>query len=191
MTTAPSDPPIPPPHVPSPEEQRYNRIMNNAYLFALVACPAIIALPPRKLDVYTFGLGLLWISSADSVAKNYTGLSLWDRVGRALAEDPARAAARRERLEAAREARMRGGEGFRREKGVEEEDKGRERSLLRRIWMGGEGDDWKEKRMREEREAMEEGKGYGEVMMDQIRGVWADQRRHVEEAGKDDGDNKS
>ena len=45
-------------------------------------------------------------------------------------------------------------------------------AMGKKLWMGEEGEGWKEKRMREEREAMEEGKGYGGMIMDQIWEVW-------------------
>lgn len=50
----------------------------------------------------------------------------------------------------------------------EEEQKG----LLEKIWMGSEGEDWKAKRDRREKEALEEGRGYGGLIMDQIWEVW-------------------
>lgn len=53
---------------------------------------------------------------------------------------------------------------------VEKETK--ERGLLEKAWMGSEGDDWKEKRDRREKEALEEGKGYWDLITDQIWDVW-------------------
>lgn len=50
----------------------------------------------------------------------------------------------------------------------EEEAKG----LLEKVWLGGEGKDWKKKRDEREKEALEEGKGYGGLIMDQIWEVW-------------------
>ncbi|KAL9086460.1 MAG: hypothetical protein Q9165_007076, partial [Trypethelium subeluteriae] len=71
-----------------------------------------------------------------------------------------------------------------------EQGRGGERGLLGRIWMGGEGEDWKEKRMEEERRALEEGKGYSDVIMDQIREVWKGEAKEVEGEGKKGGGKK-
>lgn len=52
-----------PPYMPGLDEKQ-EKIRNLAYrvaLGSLIVCPAIIAVPPRKLDFYTFGLGLTWV----------------------------------------------------------------------------------------------------------------------------------
>ena len=54
----------------------------------------------------------------------------------------------------------------------EEESRQKEKGLLEKVWMGGEGDDWKAKRDQREKEALEEGRGYGGLIMDQIWEVW-------------------
>lgn len=49
----------------------------------------------------------------------------------------------------------------------------KERGLIEKVWLGGEGSDWKAKRDQREREALEEGRGYGGLIMDQIWEVWS------------------
>jgi uncharacterized protein YdaU (DUF1376 family) len=44
--------------------------------------------------------------------------------------------------------------------------------LVERFWMGGEKEGWQEKRLEEERKAIESGKGYGGLIADQVREVW-------------------
>ncbi|RPB29945.1 hypothetical protein L211DRAFT_53178 [Terfezia boudieri ATCC MYA-4762] len=46
---------------------QYARIRYNASLGLLLACPLVLALPPRKLNAYSFGLGLVWLYSLDEV----------------------------------------------------------------------------------------------------------------------------
>jgi hypothetical protein len=43
---------------------------------------------------------------------------------------------------------------------------------LQKLWYGEEGDDWKPKRDEREKKALEEGKGYGDLIMSQIWEVW-------------------
>jgi hypothetical protein len=52
--------------------------------------------------------------------------------------------------------------------------------------MGGEGDDWKAKRDAKEKEALEEGKGYGGLIMDQIWEVWNGGKEKVEQIKEED-----
>ena len=54
----------------------------------------------------------------------------------------------------------------------EEEEEGGIKGMGKRLWMGGEREGWKERRLREEREALEEGRGYGGLIWDQIWEVW-------------------
>ncbi len=65
-----------------------------------------------------------------------------------------------------------------------EKERGRkekERGLLEQVWMGNEGDDWKEKRDRREREALEVGKGYLDLIKEQIWDVWSSGEKKVED----------
>ncbi|GAB1314091.1 Rhomboid family membrane protein [Madurella fahalii] len=55
---------------------------------------------------------------------------------------------------------------------VPREERDRRRSVWVRLWMGGEKEGWKERRLEEERKALERGEGYGELIMRQVREVW-------------------
>lgn len=58
------------------------------------------------------------------------------------------------------------------------------RGLIERIWMGGEKEGWREKRMEEERKALEEGKGYGGLIMEQVREVWKGEDKEGKDGDK-------
>ncbi|KAK0670852.1 hypothetical protein QBC41DRAFT_66532 [Cercophora samala] len=45
-------------------------------------------------------------------------------------------------------------------------------NVIAKIWMGGEKEGWQERRMEEEKKALEEGKGYGDLIMEQIYEVF-------------------
>ncbi len=56
------------------------------------------------------------------------------------------------------------------ESGGNEEEK--EGGIVERVRLSSEGEDWKAKRDKREREALEEGRGYSGLIMDQIWEVW-------------------
>ncbi|KAI1215118.1 uncharacterized protein F4807DRAFT_21613 [Annulohypoxylon truncatum] len=65
----------------------------------------------------------------------------------------------------------------------EEGEEGSERGMLKRLWMGDSPDDWKEKRIQREKEALSEGGvGYWGLIVEQISEVWNGGKK------KDDGD---
>jgi hypothetical protein len=179
--------------------------IHNVSLGALIACPIIILLPPRKLDIYTLALLSGMFAGGNQLSKEYTGTSMLQRFGNRLEsvsgrELPPKAQEMQIRLreeKVRREEALAGGRGIgeMRRKGeelaerfrVEKEQKQTEdRSLLKKVWMGSEGEDWKEKRDTREKEALEEGKGYGGLIMDQIWDVWNWGRDKTEEIKEKD-----
>lgn len=63
----------------------------------------------------------------------------------------------------------------------QEEEEIKKRGILEKVWMGNEGKDWKQKRDQNEKEAMEDGRGYGGLIKEQIWEVWNWGRDKVEE----------
>lgn len=47
-----------------------------------------------------------------------------------------------------------------------------EEGIVQRVWMGGESEGWKERRLREEQKALSEGKGYWDLIQEHIWDVW-------------------
>jgi hypothetical protein len=136
--------------------EQYQSLTRNVSIGLLVACPTLALLPPRRLNFYTFALIGLWAGSANHLIKDRTGRSILDRLGNV------------------------GGDGLPTEKAREIQRKlreqklvaNKEKSMLEKVWMGDEGEDWKEKRLKKEREALKNGEGYGSLIMDQISEVW-------------------
>jgi hypothetical protein len=143
--------------------QRYTRILRNVAIGGVVICPIIMLLPPRKLDLYTFSLGVGFYLSADHLCESYYGRGLVTQLSpfRVAADLPTERA--REVQRQLREAR----EQERRKLG-----KGEEESTLKKIWMGGESEGWKERRLEEEKKAIEEGKSFSDMIYEQIWDVW-------------------
>ena len=68
----------------------------------------------------------------------------------------------------------------------EEEQEGGVVALTKKLWMGNETEGWKERRLREEREALEEGRGYAGLIWDQIWEVcnWGKGKENGGEGGE-------
>jgi hypothetical protein len=68
----------------------------------------------------------------------------------------------------------------------EEKGKGGVKAMIEKVWMGSEGEDWKKKRDEREKQALEEGRGYGGLIVDQIWEVWNWGEKKVEQVKEED-----
>ncbi|KAL2075098.1 hypothetical protein VTL71DRAFT_40 [Oculimacula yallundae] len=178
-TTTPTTPPL------NGREELYR----NVALGAVIVCPIIILIPPRKVDFYTVALTAGFFAGGNHLAAHYTGASIAQRFGSRLSsfgnhELSPKAMESQRRLKEEKERRTAGfgnivakGQGEVGEKGVlaelrNKEEQDRQRGLLEKVWMGDEGPDWKAKRDQREKEALEDGRGYAGLIMDQFREVW-------------------
>jgi len=149
------------------QQDQYRTLTRNLSFGLLILCPAIALLPPRKFDLYTFGLGGVWFASANHLAKDRTGRSILQRVsgsGRSLElrELPSDRADELQRQ--LREARTQGSQ---------------------KVYMGGERDKWREERARREKEILERGEGYGDLITEQVWDVWNQGKKDNETKGVD------
>ncbi|GAB1201264.1 hypothetical protein BDV32DRAFT_44652 [Aspergillus pseudonomiae] len=180
--------------IPARREEDYARFKNYAAYTFLVASPILIALPPRKLDHLTVLLGTAFAFSANHVTHERTGRSIVDRVhskissGRTIVPSglpSERALEIQARMRAAREKQLREGglttEEIEKLRAREMQDKG----VMERVWMGGESEGWKERRLREEQEALDAGKGYGDLIKEHIWDVWTWGKKDAEEGKKE------
>lgn len=71
---------------------------------------------------------------------------------------------------------------------VEGKEKEGTRGLAKRLWMGDEGPGWQKRRLEREREELEGGKGYGDIIMDQVREVFPGFAGGRGEEGEGDGE---
>lgn len=165
-------------------EADYIRFKNYAAIGFVVASPVLIALPPRKLDNLTVLLTGAFLISANHLTREYTGRSIVERIDDRISRskspmaaitDPLpseRAHEIQAQLRAARDAQLKSNnlvsDEIERLKRQQQQEKG----AVERIWMGDEKPGWKERRLEEERKALEEGKGYGDLIMEHIWDVW-------------------
>ncbi|KAI9149199.1 hypothetical protein HJFPF1_11248 [Paramyrothecium foliicola] len=159
MSQSDEKPPLPP----------RNPVIHNAAIVGAVVTPLAMLLPPRRLDVRFFVLAGAFSLSTNQLAYAYTGESLYGRFGKraesVLGNGLPEGARRTQQLlkeQKEREAAQRA---------IHEVDKNR--GLVKDIWMGGESEDWKEKRAEEHRKSFEEGKGLSDIIMDQISDVFS------------------
>ncbi|OMP87988.1 hypothetical protein BK809_0008082 [Diplodia seriata] len=155
------------------EREGYAKLTHRLSIWLLVACPAIALLPPRKLDLYTAGLGGMTLVAAEHLARERTGRTILQRIGGGLKQPADHMPT--ERARQVREMQLRAKEEreavLRQQAGAQQEKK-EDEGVLQRVWMGGEKEGWRERRLKEEREAIEEGRGYGDLIMDQVWEVW-------------------
>lgn len=151
-----------------------------AYTF-LFASPLLIALPPRKLDHLTVILAGAFAFSADYVTEQRTGRSIVDRIHSRIARPSIlrdlpsdRAEQMQIRLREAREAQLREGgmpaDEIEKWKALQRKQ---QQGVAERVWLGGESEGWMERRLKEEKKALEEGKGYGDLIYEYVWDVWS------------------
>lgn len=61
-----------PPTTTQPEDPFHDVRIKLAY-GSIIGLPILAALPPRKLDIYTFGLGIAWVLAVNEVTKEKYG----------------------------------------------------------------------------------------------------------------------
>ncbi|KAL5355849.1 hypothetical protein BJX96DRAFT_141956 [Aspergillus floccosus] len=159
-------------------EADYQRFKNYAAITFLVASPVLIALPPRKLDHLTVLLTSAFCISANHLTRERTGRSIVDRLEARLASarvpdlPSQRAQEIQAQLRAARDAQIREGGIVGEELEKLKARQAQEKGVVERVWMGGETPGWKERRLAEEQKALEEGRGYGDLIKEHIWDVW-------------------
>lgn len=152
------------------QQAQYARITRNLAIGGLVLCPIIAIMPPRKLDLYTFSLGVGFYLSADHLCTLRTGRGLISNLNPIKAVDSMPTERAKEMQRILREEREKSRKAGERTE-VEEEGKG-VTGILQKLWMGNETEGWKERRLMEEKKALEEGKSYTDMILEQIWEVW-------------------
>lgn len=161
----------------SDETERYKTTLHRAAIFTLVVCPALAALPPRKLDAYTIGLVGMTGFSANYLYKESRGHSIWHLIGGQRAEDMRpkgdtslptdRAREFQRQLALQREARAAG------DNAAAHTAQQNKQNILEQVYYGNEKPEgWRERRAKEDQKAMAEGKGLSDIILDQIWDVW-------------------
>ncbi|KIW03517.1 uncharacterized protein PV09_05282 [Verruconis gallopava] len=159
----------------SPMQQAadFDTIRRNLAIAGVIICPILIALPPRKLDIYTFALGGSTLISLNYLRKHATGRSFLESAGVtgpgnsvAAAGDSytglmptERARLYQQLLKERKEAEAAGKTWVPRT--IEEQ-----KSVLESVREAKVEEDWRAIRNRKEREAFERGDGVGTLIKD-------------------------
>jgi hypothetical protein len=148
-----------------------NAFIHNSAIAGAIITPIVMALPPRKMDIRFFVLAGAFSLATNQLAYEYTGQSIYgrfgSRVGSMFGTDLPEGAKRTQQL--IREHREREAA----EKMKTAEDKKGIAKVLNDTWMGGESEDWREKRAEEHRKKFAEGQGFGDIIMSQVAEVFS------------------
>ncbi|KAM0722438.1 hypothetical protein Q7P37_001879 [Cladosporium fusiforme] len=151
---------------PTPAETaNYAKTLHNTALITAIACPLLALLPPRKLDFFTAGLGMTTVFSTNFLVREYTGRSIQQHITGARPPIIAR-----ENVQAD-EAHMRVSDAVRLER-QEALRAQKERTGIAEQVEASRQAKWARERNQEVQEAIDEGKGFGDIIMDQIYEVW-------------------
>ncbi|KUI71043.1 hypothetical protein VM1G_07206 [Cytospora mali] len=154
--------------------------------------PIALLMPPRRVGLQSLLLsgGTFWATNL--LAYDYTGESMTQRFDRRWSSVfdgglPEKAKRTQELLRLERERReARLPEAERRALRDERERKElAARGPLTKLWMGSEKGNWTEERAKKEKEALERGEGYGDLIIEQIKEVFTGGEKKEGEDAKD------
>jgi hypothetical protein len=135
---------------PTPTETvNYAKTLRNTAMVVAVACPVLMLLPPRKLDFFTAGLGITTVYSTNYLVRDSTGRSIMQTDE---AYTQASDAIRLERQEALLASK--------------------ERANIAEQVEATKQAKWAQERNQEVQDALDVGKGFGDIIIDQVYEVW-------------------
>lgn len=177
----PEKPPLPP----------RNAFIHNSALAGAIITPLAMLLPPRKADIRLLVLVGTFSLCTNQLAYEYTGQSIYGRFGSRVGSifDTSLPEGAKRTQQLLKEQKER--EAAQKKQQQQEESKN---GVLRDIWMGGEGDDWKQKRAEEHKKSFQEGKGMSDLIFEQIADVfsgnWRGKAKNDDSASGDSTDEK-
>lgn len=147
------------------ETAKYAKTLHNTALVTAIACPLLALLPPRKLDFFTAGLAATTLYSTNFLVRENTGRSIQQHITGArppvIARENTQTDATQLRVSDA--VRLERQEALRAQK--------EKTSIAEQVETSRQAK-WARERNQEVQEALDEGKGFGDIIMDQIYEVW-------------------
>jgi hypothetical protein len=165
---------------PQPERQQlskaefHQRTLRNTAIATAVACPILVLLPPRKLDFFTVGLCITTVFSTNYLVADYTGRTITQHI--TGARPPVLSSAGAQQTDDAQTrvsdaVRLERQEALLRAPHAQSVDK-EKTGIAEQVEASRQQAKWAIERQREEQEALDEGKGFGDIIMDQVYEVW-------------------
>ena len=155
--------PQPPQRPPTTDEtQRYVKALHNTAIAAVIACPILALLPPRKLDLYTWMLVGMTGYSGNYLVREQTGRPIWQHIYTPKPQQlPTQPQIQRQEPINSKTPQP----------SVTESVKDHRAA-------------WKVQREKEIREDVEEGKSYADMITDQVWQVWTRNDKKPEDDNK-------
>ncbi|KAJ9613198.1 hypothetical protein H2200_003139 [Cladophialophora chaetospira] len=152
----------------------YSRFLHTSTLATCVLAPILIALPPRKIDLFTFSLSGAFIAAVDYQVKERTSLGIMGHASRRfILKEPSK-----------RPVQDDVSTQWQQPSRLLEEPSPRvvQTSALQQRAQ----EDWKQQRLKEEQEKLDQGEGYWDMIKDQVWQVWNQEEKKVEELKEKD-----
>lgn len=167
----------------APEREPLQRFFHNAAVAGAVVTPLVMLLPPRKMDIRFFVLAGTFSLATNHLAYEYTGQSVYTRFGNRVSSifDTSLPEGAKRTQQLLREQKERDA-AQKQQKSLAEQNK---THPIKDIWMGNEGEGWKQKRAEEHQKSFDEGKGLSDIIFEQVGEVWSGLWRQSPK--KDDG----
>jgi hypothetical protein len=158
MSEQPEKPPLPP----------RNAVIHNSALAGAIITPLAMLLPPRKADIRLFVLVGAFSLCTNQLAYEYTGQSVYGRLGSRVGSifDTGLPEGAKRTQQLLKEQKEREAAQKQRQEDIKS-------GVLKDIWMGGEGENWKERRAEEHQKSFQEGKAMSDIIFEQIADVWS------------------
>lgn len=166
--------------------------MHNSAIGVAILGPIAMFMPPRRMGLQAMLLsgGTFWATNV--LAYDWTGESMTQRFDRRCETMfssglPEKAKRNQELMRLERERR----EALLPEaerKALQEAREKKEiasRGIISKLWMGSEKEDWRAERARKEKETLENGEGYGTLIMDQVKEVFSGSKKSEGDGGKE------
>lgn len=166
-----------------------------------ILSPVVLMMPPRRVGFQAIVLATGTFAAVNLLVYDYTGTTLMGRYRERFSAAksatttavttqndatsflPEKAQRTQEllRLEALRREAALPEAERRKVQEAREKREAANRGFFSSLWMGDAKEGWKEERRRKEKEALEEGKGYGDLIVEQVKEVFTTSKKEGEE----------
>lgn len=166
--------------------------LHNSAIGVAILGPIALLMPPRRMGLQAMLLsgGTFWATNV--LAYDWTGESMtqrfdrrWQTMFSSGLPEKAKRTQELMRLERERREAMLPEAERKALQEAREKKEAASRGIVSKLWMGSEKEDWRQERARKEKETLENGEGYGTLIMDQVKEVFSGSKKTEGEEGKE------